>query len=140
MGLKAMRKDSVIYFINIYSPCALNEKRIMWSELLILKNKYYDGEWILGGDSNAVRDIDERWGRSLNSRLTEIEEFRSFIDCMELIDLPVIGNKCTWINSNGTTSSRLDRFYYLKALFRVGILWINLLEIGMPRIIGMFGS
>ncbi|XP_058785067.1 uncharacterized protein LOC131659978 [Vicia villosa] len=111
LGVKAWRKDKVIYFIKVYSPCALNEKRMLWSELLVLKNKYGDGEWIMGGgDFNAVREVEERWGRSANSRQTEIEEFNTFIDCMELLDVPVLGNKHTWINSNGTASSRLDRF------------------------------
>ncbi|KAI5423508.1 hypothetical protein KIW84_046453 [Lathyrus oleraceus] len=48
--------------------------------------------------------------RSLGSRTTKMEEFNSFIELMEVVDLPVVGNKHTWIKSYGSSSIRIGRF------------------------------
>ncbi|GKV15245.1 hypothetical protein SLEP1_g26043 [Rubroshorea leprosula] len=39
-----------------------------------------------------------------------MREFNCFIHTAELIDLPLVGRKFTWYNSNGQQMSRLDRF------------------------------
>ncbi|XP_050890998.1 uncharacterized protein LOC127096474 [Lathyrus oleraceus] len=43
-----------------------------------------------------------------NIRDREMEEFKSFIEDMELIDMPCIGGRFTWYNSNETAMSRFD--------------------------------
>src|SRR3954467_5512721 len=40
----------------------------------------------------------------------EITIFKEFIEEMELVDLPTIGGKFTWIKSNGKSMSRIDKF------------------------------
>ncbi|XP_058724480.1 uncharacterized protein LOC131595951 [Vicia villosa] len=62
-----------------------------------------------GGDFNAIKVEEERCGRVQANRV-EMEEFANFIELMEVVDLPVLGNKFTWINSSGKAKSRLDRF------------------------------
>ncbi|XP_058752306.1 uncharacterized protein LOC131625459 [Vicia villosa] len=44
-----------------------------------------------------------------------MEKFAKFIELMEVVDLP-IGNKFTWINSNGKTRSRIDRILLSKGI------------------------
>ncbi|XP_058741524.1 uncharacterized protein LOC131613903 [Vicia villosa] len=66
------------------------------------------GEWIVGGDFNSVKVREERRGKS-QSNLAEMEEFAKFIELLELVDLPIVGNKFSWISSNGNARSRLDR-------------------------------
>lgn len=78
----------------------LNEKKALWSELLNLKLNYAKGEWIVG----------EKRGRSTGRRRGEIEDFCSFIDLMELVDVNVVWSIHAWINFLGSASSRLDRF------------------------------
>lgn len=39
-----------------------------------------------------------------------MREFATFKEDMELIDVPVLGKKFTYFNSDGITMSRIDRF------------------------------
>ncbi|GKU97025.1 hypothetical protein SLEP1_g10208 [Rubroshorea leprosula] len=96
-----------VYILNIYSPCELSGKRALWEELqnLISNRK---GNWCLGGDFNAVRSTEEWAGCNGMSR--EMKEFDNFINKSGLVDLPLVGRKYTWYNSNGQYMSRIDRF------------------------------
>lgn len=38
-------------------------------------------------------------------------EFRKFMEDTEIVDLPCVGSRFTWFKGNGTTMSRLDRFF-----------------------------
>ncbi|GKV41862.1 hypothetical protein SLEP1_g49342 [Rubroshorea leprosula] len=96
-----------VYLLNIYSPCQLMGKRFLWDDLQNLMNSRR-GNWCLVGDFNAVRGIEERAGGSgINA---EMREFDNFINNAALIDLPLLGRKYTWYNSNGQYMSRIDRF------------------------------
>ncbi|XP_058740908.1 uncharacterized protein LOC131613239 [Vicia villosa] len=97
-----------MYFINIYSSCCLEEKRLLWKCLLDWKQKLPEGEWIIGGEFNSVKNKKERSGKSESSS-SEMEDFAKFIDLMEVVDSPLIKNKFTWISANGKIRSRLDR-------------------------------
>ncbi|XP_058749275.1 uncharacterized protein LOC131622266 [Vicia villosa] len=108
LGLNAVWKNINCYFINIYTPCDLREKRVLWQSLLEWKQRLPVGQWIIGGDFNAIKLGEERKGKSQSNR-GEMEEFVKFIELMKLVDLPLVGNKFTWINSNGKARSRLDR-------------------------------
>lgn len=44
------------------------------------------------------------------NRNMEMEDFRNFIEEAELVDLPMVGRKYTWVRPNGSAMSRLDRF------------------------------
>lgn len=41
-------------------------------------------------------------------RKGEIQEFNGFIDLVEMVDVPTIGNKFTWKNLEGSLMSSLD--------------------------------
>ncbi|XP_058751026.1 uncharacterized protein LOC131624048 [Vicia villosa] len=110
LGIHAIRKGKICYFINVYSPCAASAKKELWPELLKLKDSFAEGEWIVGGDFIAVKAEVERRGRNTGVRLDEMVEFGDFIELMNLVDVPVIGSIHTWINPGGTASSRLDIF------------------------------
>lgn len=77
--------------MNIYSSCELAKKRSLWGRLLELKEKFNDGEWILGGDFNAIKVREERKGRGLASNSNEMHEFATFIDDSLLVDIPCKG-------------------------------------------------
>ncbi|GLU02749.1 hypothetical protein SLE2022_199870 [Rubroshorea leprosula] len=98
-----------VYILNIYSPCQLSSKRVLWEELQVLINSR-KGKWCLAGDFNAVRRAEERAGCTVVSN--EMREFDAFIHNNELCDLPLIGRKYTWYNSNGQQMSRIDRFLF----------------------------
>ncbi|KAI5388032.1 hypothetical protein KIW84_073937 [Lathyrus oleraceus] len=80
----------------------------MWSELIELKSTVPTGEWLVEGYFNAIKSEEERRGRGLTCS-AEMEEFSTFIDVMELVDLPMVENSFTWFKSNGSCKSRLDR-------------------------------
>ncbi|GKV27391.1 hypothetical protein SLEP1_g36564 [Rubroshorea leprosula] len=100
-------EDTVVYIINIYSPCLLMGKKALWEELQRLITSK-GGKWCLAGDFNVVRKVEERAGSREITR--EMREFDDFILNTGLIDLPLAGRKYTWYNSNGQYMSRIDRF------------------------------
>ncbi|GKV37223.1 hypothetical protein SLEP1_g45280 [Rubroshorea leprosula] len=100
-------KKIPVHILNIHSPCQLVGKRALWKELQCLVSSR-NGNWCLTGDFNAIRSIEERAGcRGMSA---EMREFEEFIHSADLIDLPLVGRKYTWYNSNGQYMSRIDRF------------------------------
>lgn len=63
---------------------------------------------MVSGDINSIKSREDRRGKDNISRALEMEEFRSFIDNMKLLDVQVLGNVFTWIKPNGKACSRLD--------------------------------
>lgn len=57
------RENTLVYIVNVYSPCDIEGKRALWEELkhLIQENR---GKWCVVGDFNAVLGTrEERWWR-----------------------------------------------------------------------------
>lgn len=46
----------------------------------------------------------------------EIGDFSSFIEVIEPLDIPIIDNLYTWLNSSGRSKSRRDRFLISEVL------------------------
>ncbi|XP_058746530.1 uncharacterized protein LOC131619457 [Vicia villosa] len=67
-------------------------KRELWRNLLRLKSSLTDGDWLIGGDFNAVKDREERVSRTISSNNIENWEFSKFIDDSMLVDVPLKGN------------------------------------------------
>ncbi|PNX75860.1 cysteine-rich receptor-like protein kinase, partial [Trifolium pratense] len=110
LGICVEWKDGLLYIVNIYSPCSLSGKRKLWKDLLEFKSCNEVGEWCLGGDFNAISKVGERSGRGSAGSQSERREFAAFMEYLEVIDIPVLGKKFTWFNSDGSAMSRLDRF------------------------------
>ncbi|XP_058762559.1 uncharacterized protein LOC131635939 [Vicia villosa] len=68
------------------------------------------------GDFNEVLRKEERIGEGVPRFTKGMEEFRSFVNSMELIDLNCVGGKFTWFKDNGKAFSRIDRFLLSKKL------------------------
>lgn len=62
--------------------------------------------WSVGGDLNVVRCMEEK--QEATSVSGSMGAFSTFIDEMELVDLPLQGGGYTW--SGGRAMSRIDRF------------------------------
>ncbi|XP_058741999.1 uncharacterized protein LOC131614433 [Vicia villosa] len=110
MGIKVSWKNKFYYLVNVYAACSLSTKCNMWKELVDLKQKFRDGDWLIGGDFNAIKKRSERVGSSLYLHRSEWGEFSNFIDSCGLIDVPCKGKKFSWFRGDGETKSRLDRF------------------------------
>lgn len=94
--------------INVYGPNEVGLRKELWNLLVRLKSKFL-GPWCLGGDFNEIEIISERIGCSRRDRGTK--DFNDMIEQLELIDMPMLGRKFTWCNSQDRAKwSRLDRF------------------------------
>ncbi|GKV51770.1 hypothetical protein SLEP1_g58395 [Rubroshorea leprosula] len=116
-----------IHILNIYSPCHLEGKRVLWEELgkLITSKR---GNWVLGADFNAARTVGDRAGCSGITR--EMREFDSFIHVTGLVDLPLAGRKYTWHSANGQHRSRIYRFLVSEECLQK---WNDLKQWGLGR-------
>ncbi|XP_058769380.1 uncharacterized protein LOC131643223 [Vicia villosa] len=110
LGIKFLKNNNFFYLVNIYSSCDSSKKRILWNRLLDLKGRFNDGEWIMGGDFNAIKVRRERKGRSTASNTGEMHDFATFIEDSLLVDIPCKGKKFTWYSGDGKSMSRIDRF------------------------------
>ncbi|KAL5142373.1 Cleavage and polyadenylation specificity factor subunit 2 [Glycine soja] len=97
--------------VNIYAPCDLAGKRLMWDDLKQMRASKPPGIWCFMGDFNSIRNQDERFSLS-QSRADplSISEFNSWIAEMELQEIKCVGSTYTWIRPNARVKSRLDRF------------------------------
>lgn len=96
--------------VNVYAPCDLLAKRVLWERLTLFVNNNNDVCLCVCGDFNSVRSIDERKGRGVGFRQADADCFNKFIDDSFLIDLPICGRLFTWYRGDGVSMSRLDRF------------------------------
>jgi len=100
--------------VNVYSACALRDKKQLWEEITNIKAVSQVSIWSICGDFNAIRSRRERKGASSRSDTSsgyssEIDGFNRFIESNLLLDLPIVGKKYTWFKANGSAKSRLDR-------------------------------
>ncbi|XP_058211519.1 uncharacterized protein LOC131323689 [Rhododendron vialii] len=94
--------------LNVYAPNNYIERRDVWNEIKARKIRF-NMPWVLGGDFNEIKSTGERSGCSRVDR--GIRDFQEFINCMEVIDLPMVGRKFTWSNvQEENIQSRIDRF------------------------------
>ncbi|GKA75212.1 RNA-directed DNA polymerase, eukaryota [Tanacetum coccineum] len=76
--------------------------------------------WVLFGDLNVVRNIDERVGSSFNAH--EASTFNDFIASFGLHDFPLGGRRFNWFNKAVSKMSKLDQFLVSQNFFNV---WPN---------------
>lgn len=93
LGIKVLWKDNVYYIVNVYSSCDFLKKKHLWDDLLELKKSFRDGEWIMGGDFNAIKNERERKGRAVKINNKEADLFAEFILKCDLVDVPCKGKK-----------------------------------------------
>ncbi|MCH91026.1 endonuclease/exonuclease/phosphatase family protein, partial [Trifolium medium] len=92
------------------------------SDILMSKMGFGEGLWCVMGDFNSVIDHHERRGLGVNvdgGRNSEMAGFDTFLNSLELIDLPLIGRRFTWFHPNGVSMSRLDRMLISSSWFDV---------------------
>ncbi|XP_011101519.1 uncharacterized protein LOC105179578 [Sesamum indicum] len=106
------RTDSKSLIITIvYGASEMIDRRNLWTILETLAHEHSDEPWLVGGDFNAVREMNEVCGISGDIRMA-MEEFNAGIQEAGLIPLPMQGEWYTWHNCNTNSQSlwkRLDR-------------------------------
>ncbi|CAI8596512.1 unnamed protein product [Vicia faba] len=110
LGIKFLWKNHIYYLVNAYSSCNINEKKLLSGRLLELKELFRDGEWIIGGNFNVIKNHRERkWGRLYEDN-TETNLIAEFIEKIGLVDIPCKGKKFSWYSADGKSMSRIDHF------------------------------
>ncbi|GJY87219.1 RNA-directed DNA polymerase, eukaryota, partial [Tanacetum coccineum] len=105
-------------------------KKQVWESLLRLVSRI-EGEIVVMGDFNEVRDASERFGTVFHEHVTC--DFNQFIYDSALVDVPLGCFSFTWSNRLGTKMSKLDRFLISKGMFDVfQHLTATVLEKGIP--------
>ena len=106
------RADSEIVIITVvYGASEVIGRRALWNSLQTLAPQCVDVPWLVGGDFNAVRDINEVCGISGDIRIA-MEDFNNCIQEAGLLPMPMQAEWYTWHNCSMSTRSlwkRLDR-------------------------------
>ena len=106
-----IKEDQLVHIMCIYSPCDIQNKRVLWDSIKQLRNQNSGGLWCILGDFNNVRNPAERMGQCCNGAGdTSIKEFNDWIDELEVEDAPWVGRNFTWFRPNGSAKSKPDRF------------------------------
>ncbi|KAL4276900.1 hypothetical protein AHAS_Ahas20G0253400 [Arachis hypogaea] len=88
----------------VYGAHGREEKRVIWEELSYIAG-LCQGPFCLLGDFNEILQVEDRKG--LTSFPVSAEEFKSWVQDMQLVDLPLTDRKFTWFR--GQSGSRVDR-------------------------------
>ncbi|KAL9999607.1 putative RNA-directed DNA polymerase [Helianthus debilis subsp. tardiflorus] len=97
---------SSFHVLNVYSPQNIFSKRTLWAEISDLIGDG-DGRWIVAGDFNSVRCVDDRRNSIFN--VVEANEFNDIIDESGLHEYSLKGRKFTFVA--GDKLSRIDRIF-----------------------------
>ncbi|CAI9095624.1 OLC1v1031613C1 [Oldenlandia corymbosa var. corymbosa] len=86
-----------------------------WQNMVDFRQQYIDSPWVIGGDFNVIRSLDEYSGSSVKDQLARTE----FNDCIEtcgLMAMLPIGEEYTWggTRSTGWVCKNLDRVLFTK--------------------------
>lgn len=114
-------------FVNIYAPNSSNERKVIWKDLVDIKNEI-QGYWIFMGDFNDVRRKEDRLSEFYCESSTA--KFNEFIRNADLAEFNMGGRRYTWISKDGRKFSKLDRFLVCKNFLAK---WCSASVIALPR-------
>ncbi|KAL2230782.1 UNVERIFIED_CONTAM: hypothetical protein Sindi_1672600 [Sesamum indicum] len=106
-----MAVNEYVIITVVYGASEVIDRRNLWTALETLAQQCSNIPWMVGGDFNAVRDLNEVCGISGDIRMAT-EEFNAGILEAGLIPLPMQGEWFTWHNCSTSMRSlwkRLDR-------------------------------
>jgi exonuclease III len=104
--------DKPGHLTTVYGPATPRDKQAFLGSLSYLSSLTQHHKWIVGGDFNIIRSLEEKKGGS--RRLDrDSDAFNNLIDDLRLIDLEAINGTHTWTNRRTGThqiACKLDRF------------------------------
>ncbi|XP_071714401.1 uncharacterized protein [Rutidosis leptorrhynchoides] len=96
-----IRENLEVFMVNVYAPQALVDKVVIW-EYIMAFIVAHPGDYILMGDWNSVRNMDERCRSDFC--MEDASVFNDFIDSNALYEVPLGGLQFTWRNKALTNS------------------------------------
>ena len=88
---RCVNNNQRLFFVNVYAPCDLVGKRVLWDELRQLRASNPPGLWCFLGDFNSIRSQEERISLSQRSVDSFGSDFNQWISEMELQEIKCIG-------------------------------------------------
>jgi exonuclease III len=114
--------DKPGHLTTVYGPATPRDKQAFLRSLSYLSSLTQHHRWIVGGDFNIIRGLEEKKGGS--RRLDrDSGDFNSLIDDLRLIDLEAINGTHTWTNRRTgmhQIACKLDRFLVSEPLIMDG--------------------
>jgi exonuclease III len=115
--------DKPGHLTTVYGPATPRDKQAFLRSLSYLSSLTQYHRWIVGGDFNIIRSLEEKKGGS--RRLDrDSGDFNSLIDDLRLIDLEAINGIHTWSNRRTglhQIACKLDRFLVSEPLMMDGM-------------------
>nr|GEY43063.1 RNA-directed DNA polymerase, eukaryota, reverse transcriptase zinc-binding domain protein [Tanacetum cinerariifolium] len=102
-----MPNGKKLLIISVYAPQELSKKKMLWDYLSLVMSKW-EGEVVIMGDFNEVRNNSKMFGTLFNRHGTDV--FNRFICNAGLEEVPLEGCSFTWCHRSATKMSKLDRF------------------------------
>lgn len=92
----------------VYAPMVRNLKQVFWEEIRTYKGAQ-DLQWIVGGDFNAIFDLEDKM--SVVPNLLDIRNANELLQDLGLLEPLAFGRKFTWTNGEvDLIWVKLDRF------------------------------
>nr|GFA59540.1 RNA-directed DNA polymerase, eukaryota [Tanacetum cinerariifolium] len=113
---KWLPSNSKVFFVAIYAPQQVSRKRLLWDYVSTLID-HLNGEVVVLGDFNEVRNIDERRGSCFNPTCARF--FDQFISASGLVDVKMKGYTFICSHPSGSKMSKLDRFLVSECIFSI---------------------
>ena len=82
----------------VYGANSGVDQRMLWGNLLSMKEKVLNNPWMICGDFNVVHSLAEKWG-SIKPNSYEFE-FGNCLNDIEVLDLNFSGCFYTWTNKS----------------------------------------
>ncbi|XP_035838746.1 uncharacterized protein LOC118486418 [Helianthus annuus] len=99
--------NRAINIINVYAPQKVPLKKALWEDIGVVLGSY-TGWWVIMGDFNAVRFMEEKRNSNFNKNCAS--NFNEFIFENGLIEYDLKGRKFTYHKDNSNKQSKIDRF------------------------------
>eukprot|EP00253_Pinus_taeda_P026517 PITA_26517 len=107
----------------VYGPSSPGEKENFLNNIQSIRRLYPDVDWIIGGDFNLIRSLEEKKG-GIRKTDNLMERFNALIDDLRLVDIQTINGISTWNNRRGGKNqivSRLDHFLVSESIMNKDI-------------------
>nr|KYP63935.1 hypothetical protein KK1_018522 [Cajanus cajan] len=102
-------KMEIVKVVNVYLPCHLIDKKMLWNNLIMSKMGFGSNLWCVIRVFNVIRNSNERRGGVGGGDSQDMMEFNQLIVDMQLVDLPLVGCRFTWMRGDESMMSILDR-------------------------------
>eukprot|EP00253_Pinus_taeda_P008955 PITA_08955 len=107
----------------VYGPSSPGEKENFLNNIHSIRRLYSDVDWIIGGDFNLIRSLEEKKG-GIRKSDNLMGRFNAIIEDLRLVDIQTINGICTWNNRRGgknQVASRLHRFLVSESIMNKDI-------------------